>query len=244
MLSGHACQRCGDTLDSASREFCRACSLAPPPFERAVSSHLYRGRMRDAIHALKYGRISPAAKNLGRMLAAAIAQLHGEAPDNLLVVPVPLHRRRHSQRGFNQTRLLARFALASLKRTHPGWKLTLAPRTLIRTRNTESQANLTNRQRRINVRAAFRVTAPEAISGKHILLVDDILTTGATARAAASALKRAGAETVWVATLARARRDADLLPESTPNPTGHIAGQSTGPITASRMSHFTSPSST
>jgi ComF family protein len=167
--------------------------------------------MREAIHALKYDRISPAAKQMGGMLAEAIAQLYGYAPDELLVLPVPLHRRRHATRGFNQTRLLARHAIAALRKSHPRWKLTLAPRTLIRTRNTESQAGLTPRQRRINVRAAFRVGLPEAVKNKHILLVDDILTTGATARAAAMALKRAGAASVWVATLARARRDHNDL---------------------------------
>lgn len=203
-------------MEAASQAFpaqhhCRACSLAPPPFERAVFYALYRGRMREAIHALKYDRISPAAKQMGRMLAGAIAQLYGNAPDEMLVLPVPLHRRRHAARGFNQTRLLACHALAALRKSHPQWKLTLAPRTLIRTRNTASQAGLTPRQRRINVRAAFRISAPEMVKGKHILLVDDILTTGATARAASLALRRAGAASVWVATLARARRDRDDL---------------------------------
>jgi ComF family protein len=168
--------------------------------------------MRDGIHALKYERLTPAAHRLGRMLASAIAQLHGQAPAEMLVVPVPLHRRRATERGFNQTRLLARHALAALRRTHPDWKLSLARHALMeRTRNTESQAGLSPRQRRVNLRRAFRVTAPEAVAGKDILVVDDILTTGATARAAALTLRRAGAASVWVATLARARRDAGQL---------------------------------
>jgi ComF family protein len=206
------CARCGDLLEPASgRTHCRACSLAEPAFSKAVFYGLYRGRMREAIHALKYERLTPAARMLGGMLAEAIAQLHGEAPAQMLVVPVPLHRRRAATRGFNQTRLLARHAIAALRRTHPDWKLALAPRTLVRTRNTESQAGLTPRQRRINLRRAFRVTAPQAVNGKHVLIVDDILTTGATARAASAALIRAGAESVWVATLARARRHHDDL---------------------------------
>jgi len=82
----------------------------------------------------------------------------------------------------------------------------MAPAALMRLRATESQASLTPRERRMNVRGAFSVSDPEAVKDRHILLVDDILTTGATARAAALALKRAGAGTVWVATLARARR--------------------------------------
>jgi pyrimidine operon attenuation protein/uracil phosphoribosyltransferase len=76
----------------------------------------------------------------------------------------------------------------------------------MRLRPTESQAGLTPRQRRLNVRGAFSVSTPATVAAKHILLVDDIFTTGATARAASQALLRAGAATVWVATLARARR--------------------------------------
>jgi ComF family protein len=204
------CARCGDFIESTSnRTHCQACSMAEPAFAKAVFYGLYRGRMREAIHALKYERLTPAARRLGEMLAEAIAELHGEAPAQMLVVPVPLHRRRAAARGFNQTRLLARHAIRALRRTHPDWKLALAPRMLLRTRNTESQAGLSPRERRANLRGAFRVSVPEAVSGKHILLVDDILTTGATARTASLALRQAGAETVWVATLARARRDAN-----------------------------------
>ena len=205
--------------------------------------------MRDAIHALKYERLTPAAQRLGRMLASAIAQLHGEAPTRMLVVPVPLHRRRAARRGFNQTRLLARHALGALHRTHPDWKLSLAPRTLIvRTRNTESQAGLSPRQRRVNLRRAFRVSAPASVAGKHILLVDDILTTGATARAAALALRQAGAASVWVATLARARRDANDFrihpqfanPQSVHQPAGEHAEPIRNAVMFSSGSSFAS----
>lgn len=185
---------------------CRACRLVPPPFERAVAYGIYQGRLRDAIHALKYGGLHPAARGLGRMLAEAIARLAEESPKQMLIVPVPLHRSKLSQRGFNQARLLAREALRELGRSHPAWRLTLAPGTLMRLRETKSQAGLTPRQRRLNVRGAFSVSDPRAVAGRHVLLVDDIMTTGATARAAAQALARAGAESVWVATLARARR--------------------------------------
>jgi ComF family protein len=163
--------------------------------------------MRAAIHALKYGRIHPAARRLGLMLASAIAQLASEAPAVLLVVPVPLHRSKSKQRGFNQARALARYAVDELRKTHSAWHLTLAPATLMRLRSSESQAGLTPRQRRLNVRWAFNVADQSAVDGKHVLLVDDILTTGgATARAAAQSLIKAGAASVFVATLARARR--------------------------------------
>jgi ComF family protein len=208
----YLCVRCGDHVEdeTQSREqaHCSACLLERPAFEKAVFYGLYRKRMREAIHKLKYGRLTPAARGLGGMLAAAIEDLYGVAPGEMLVVPIPLHRRKTATRGFNQTRLLARQALQELRRKRPEWRLTLAERTLLRTRNTESQAGLTADERRVNLKDAFGVTEPEAVRGRHVLVVDDILTTGATAHAAALALKKAGAETVWVATLARARRDA------------------------------------
>jgi ComF family protein len=161
--------------------------------------------MKAAIHALKYDGLYPAARGLGRMLAEAIAQLAQEAPAEMLVVPVPLHRSKYAQRGFNQARSLAAHALGFLRKSHPAWRLTLASSTLMRLRATESQAGLTFRQRRLNVSGAFTVSDPAAVNMKHILVIDDIFTTGATARAAAKALVRAGAASVWVATLARAR---------------------------------------
>ena len=162
--------------------------------------------MKEAIHALKYDRLHAAVHGLGQFLAQAIAQLAAEAPAGMLVVPVPLHRSKYAQRGFNQARSLAAEALKFLRKSHPRWKLTLASSTLMRLRSTESQAGLTPRQRRINVRGAFSVSDPAQVAEQHILLIDDILTTGATARAASRALIEAGAASVWVATLARAQR--------------------------------------
>ena len=216
--NGPACFRCGDALDApapgAAVALCRACRLSPPPFERAVAYGVYEGRMRDAIHALKYGSLLPAASGLGRMLAHAIAQLAAAAPEEMLVVPIPLHRSKHAGRGFNQARLLAVEALKSLRRTHPGWQLTLAPAALLRHRVTESPAGLTPRQRRLNVRGAFRVSNASIVTDTDVLVIDDILTTGATARAAAQTLLAAGARSVWVATLARARRTGMVHPGS------------------------------
>ncbi len=173
---------------------------------RAVAYGDYQGRMKDAIHALKYDRLHPAARGLGRMLARAIAQLADQAPGAMLVVPVPLHRAKLAQRGFNQARMLAGEALKLLQKSHPAWRLTLAPGVLVRLRATESQAGLTPWERRMNLRGAFKAGDPAAVKDRDVLLIDDIMTTGATARAAARALIEAGAASVWVATLARARR--------------------------------------
>ena len=206
------CLRCGDALPALPgtgfSALCRACRLAPPSFVRAVSYGVYQGRMREAIHALKYDRLHPASTALGLMLAKAMAQLAGEAPAEMLVIPVPLHPSKYAQRGFNQSRSLAAEALKFLRKSHPQWRLTLASSTLLRQRATESQAGLTPRQRRHNVRGAFLVSNPARVTAQHVLIVDDILTTGATARAAAQALVAAGAASVWVATLARAQRVA------------------------------------
>jgi ComF family protein len=213
LFSGPACACCGDTLDRAILEIgpsasslCRACRISPPDFIRAVAFGFYHGRMKEAIHALKYERLHPAARTLGRMLAEAIRQFAPDAPPEMLVVPIPLHRSKQAQRGFNQARALAVHALAALQKSHPAWRLTLASSTLMRLRATESQASLSPHERRINLRGAFTVSDPALVTGKHILLIDDILTTGATARSAARELARAGAASVYVATLARARR--------------------------------------
>ena len=238
--SGPACVRCGDSLSApaspSSPALCRACRLAPPPFVRAVAFGLYQDRMKDAIHAFKYDRLHTAARGLGCMLAEAIAQLAPEAPVKMLVVPVPLHRAKYSDRGFNQARSLAVHALAFLRKSHPEWRLTLASSTLMRLRETGSQAGLTPRQRRLNVRGAFSVNDPSEVDSRHILLIDDIFTTGATARAAAQALVRAGAASVWVATLARAqrifepqRRSAFASADDNPASDGNVAAATMQP---------------
>ena len=208
VLGGTVCPRCGDPLPEgeASGDACRVCRLAPPAFERAVAYGIYEDRMRAAIHAMKYEGMYPARRRLGAMLAQAILKLEGVAPAEMLVVPVPLHPAKYSQRGFNQAQTLAEGAIRWLGKSNPHWRLRLAPTVLTRSKATETQAGLSPRQRRLNVRSAFRVAEPDAVRGRDVLLVDDILTTGATARAASLALKRAGARSVWVATLARAGR--------------------------------------
>jgi predicted amidophosphoribosyltransferase len=211
-----ACARCGDTLDipglvtkTPSVSFCRACRLAPPPFVRAVAFGLYQGRMKAAIHALKYDRLHPAARGW--------AACWLRPSPNWPAKPQPRcwwFRCRCTGRNMPSaasTRPGAGRACASLPaQVPPRVEAHAGPSTLMRLRATEP-GRTHPRERRLNVRGAFTVSDPAAVASKHILLIDDILTTGATARAAAQALVRAGAASVWVATLARARRQRGAL---------------------------------
>jgi len=135
------------------------------------------------------------------MLSEAVTDLAPEFGAELpLVVPVPLHASKIKQRGFNQSELMAR---ALVKQKPLDMQLELAPKLLIRKRPTDSQTGLTRHQRIINLRGAFGALSPNVISGRNILLVDDVYTTGTTVSECARVLRRAGAEKVWVATVAR-----------------------------------------
>ena len=158
----------------------------------------YEGGLRELIHVLKYGRVRPAAGVLGRMLAEVI-QGFGSEFLSALVVPVPLHSSKLRQRGFNQAEEIARAALKNLRRS----ELKFAVGVLSRRRATESQTGLSDHQRQQNVRGAFVVVSPDGIAGEAVLLIDDVFTTGATVTECARVLRRAGADCVFVATVAR-----------------------------------------
>ena len=183
---------------------CRECESAPPEFERAVSYATYGGELRTLLRLLKFGHIPAVAKLLGGRLAETILKLEDSAGPELLVVAVPLFKRSQKRRGFNQSVLLARAALKRLRKMRPGWKLVEAHEVLKRRRTTASSFELSRRGRRRNLAGAFAVTGD--VQGREILLIDDIMTTGATARECARVLRRAGAAKVWVATLARSQK--------------------------------------
>lgn len=158
---------------------------------RSVSAHV--APLREAIHALKYNGMRVLAEPLGEILADywRLAVLPSS-----IVVPVPLHEARLRQRGYNQSLLLAKSFAARVG-------LPVESRALIRQRNTRCQVELSPAERRINVEGAFRCH-PGALVGECVLLIDDVLTTGATLEACASALLDAGTKEVWALTLTRA----------------------------------------
>jgi ComF family protein len=154
--------------------------------------------MRDAIHELKYSGRTVLATPLGRLLAEAGPEVVPVALDEWAdaLVPVPLHPARLAERGFNQAELL-------LAPCRSAWGLPVLGHALVRTRATLPQTDLDAEARRANVRDAFRVRRPAEVAGRRLLLVDDVLTTGATAGSAARALRAAGATAVGVLALAR-----------------------------------------
>jgi ComF family protein len=198
------CMECGkaDCEEAVNGETrCKLCQRVDPPFERAVAYGSYDSELRDLIHLLKFQQVRPASAVLGRMLAEAIANLEQTMPvGKIAVVPVPLHKRKQAQRGFNQAEMIARGALKQLSRPK---RFDLCTGVLVRRRETGSQIGLTRHQRRENLRGAFAVSDPTRILNSDILLVDDVFTTGTTASECARVLLRAGAARVWVATVAR-----------------------------------------
>jgi ComF family protein len=190
---------CGERIFTSHGDaVCGECRITASPFVRAVAYGSYEGGLRELIHLLKYDRVRPAAGALGRMLAEVI-QNFGSEFRSAVVIPVPLHRTKLRQRGFNQAEEIARAALKQLDRP----ALKLASGALHRRRATESQTGLSDHQRQQNVRGAFLVTSPEEIAGKDVLLVDDVFTTGATVGECARVLRREHADRVFVVTVAR-----------------------------------------
>ena len=220
------CTRCGDAMGMESARFaaamgvseCTMCRLAPPQFDRAVAFSNYEAEMRRMLHLLKFEGMRGIAEHvLGEGMAVGVQKLRGSAATELVVVPVPLFAAREKTRGYNQARLLAEAAVKRLRRLEPEWKLRLSLTALERVKDTRALYALNPTQRRASLKGAFRVADAEAVLGREVLLIDDIMTTGATARECARVLKRAGAAKVWVVTAAKAQ------PESVQSVVQHAA---------------------
>lgn len=196
LVADPKCERCGLPFAHASDGLqCGACLAHPPAFDGAVAPALYKDKGRDLVLALKYGRLFAAAPAMARLMAPVVrAKVDGPA----VLVPVPLHRWRLLGRRFNQSQLLAQ---ALVRQTG----IPLLATGLERIKSTPTQGGLNRSGRFRNVHAAFSVknNKIKEVEGKTIVLVDDVLTTGATAGACAEALKKAGARRVVVAAFAR-----------------------------------------
>lgn len=187
------CLRCGRPFPEGSTgDFCSDCLQQKVAFDWGRAAVAYQGVMAKAIQRFKYQGDIRLAGPLSRFWNKMdLKDISFEA-----IVPVPLHPTRLRKRGFNQALLLGK----SLGKTHNKQVLI---KTLRRTRNTPPQVQLDHREREKNVRGAFEVRQRQEIMDKHLLLVDDVFTTGATVNECARVLKKSGAKEVYVLTLAR-----------------------------------------
>ncbi len=191
------CARCALPLrgDQPSRRkmwVCPRCRADPPPFRHATAAGLYSGVLRRGIHALKFYRNLAVAPELA---ALAAAEVDRNVADNGVIVPVPSHRSRVAERGVDHTAVLANAIGRVLG-------LPVVADALVRVRRTRLQSGLGAADREVNLLGAISSSRPNV--AKTVLLVDDVMTTGATARACAQVLLRSGASTIDVCLIARA----------------------------------------
>lgn len=208
LRNAHACAGCGLPLKGEPAARCGRCLRHPPPFDAFYAPFLYTPPLSHLITGLKFRARLSHARLLGQLLAAAIPRAIPAAiksgfdaaparPDCLL--PVPLHPQRLRQRGFNQALEIAR-PLSAV------FGIPLRPGLLRRVRATPAQSDLPARRRRANVRGAFAYTGTTP-AARHVVLIDDVVTTGHTVAELARVLRRAGAERIEVWAVARAVSD-------------------------------------
>jgi ComF family protein len=193
------CRHCGGVVSEEleSQEHCHRCKKTPLRFDKVVTLGGYLGELREVILRMKHSRNEYLSLAIGGLFAqkrlSELADLHAE-----MIVPVPMYWTRRLRRGTNSPELLARCL---------GDKLGIPVQRslLVRSKNTLPQVGLSPKERFHNMRGAFRVRSGRPLQGARILLVDDVLTTGATGSEAAKALKKAGASMVAVAVVARAQ---------------------------------------
>jgi len=189
---GLACARCALPVTSPDVTVCGACQKKPPAFDAATALFQYQPPVNHLILQLKFhGRLSH-ARLLGQLLARHLSASSGVPPE--CIVPVPLHSRRIRERGFNQALELARHVA---RRLHVPVDLKCARRI----RHTDPQMELPAKARRGNIRGAFKIAA--GFKARHVAILDDVVTTGATVDELARSLRRAGVERIEVWSIAR-----------------------------------------
>lgn len=180
--------KCGKALESPDAEYCMDCRKKGHAYDRGRALFRYDDRMRDSIAAFKYkGRREYKdfyAREMAEAFAVQIARWKPEA-----LIPIPLHPSKKRKRGYNQAELLA-------KALGERWSLPVKSKILIRRENTQPQKELNERQRRENMKSAFKI-CEDGVKFKTVLLIDDIYTTGSTMDAAAAVLKEKGVKKVY-----------------------------------------------
>ena len=191
------CATCGRHLDivAIQKNTCLHCSNQNFYFDRAFSPCVYTGVIKKLIHEFKYNGKDYLKQPFGSIMNAFIKEYSLPIEYLDFIVPVPLHKNRQREREFNQAQLLGQQVAVEFNKN-------LLNGILIRSKPTKTQTELTLQERRQNVESSFAVTNPELIKGTNLLLIDDVLTTGATSSEAAKSLKISGAKTVLLMTLA------------------------------------------
>jgi len=190
----HCCGSCGAPLYGEAK-YCFNCKDNVREFDAGRSVFVYEGEVEKLISGLKFGNKPYFARTLGRFLAQLYAELGWKVD---LVIPVPSTQSRKKERGYNQAELLVEEFCQETK-------LPFSTETLIKYKETEEQKELTMLERQKNIQDAFRVQNKYAVQGHNILVIDDVMTTGATASACAGALKKAHAKNVYVLCVAHGR---------------------------------------
>ena len=198
-LGPGGCQTCGLPLEATEAEECAVCQAIPPRIRRTRAAVAYGELARSLVLRLKYGRKVAVARTMARYMEPLIA-----SGDDALLVPVPLHRTRLWQRGFNQSAIVAR---ELSRRTGLGMSCAV----LKRIKRTPPLKGMSRLQRRRSVAGAFRIADPALLKGKRVVLIDDVITTASTANACARALLRAGAGEVQMIGWARVVRPSQLM---------------------------------
>jgi ComF family protein len=186
---GASCRICSEPFTSDAGDICGRCLMERPPFAGVITYGLYSDTLKEAINLLKFSSVKRLAKPLGMLIAKL------DIPQVDMIVPVPLSIKRLRQRGFNQTLLIGRVVSKTLD-------IPLSSELLYKKKETLPQAVLSASDRARNLKNAFATRS--RLKGETVLLVDDVMTTGATARECSKTLLKAGAGKVFVATVARA----------------------------------------